>query len=71
MKIVLDVADMHCDGCRRAVSNAIQSADQGAKVTVDLQARRVEAETVLSTSALIALLDDVGYEARPIPDESP
>jgi copper chaperone len=64
VKVVLDVENMHCGGCKKAVTAAIKNADPAAEVDVDLETKHVDAETVITPAHLVALLADAGYTAR-------
>ncbi len=61
--ITLSVPEMNCGHCKATVEKALSGVDAGAKVRVDLPARRVQVETQAPASALIAALDAVGFEA--------
>lgn len=64
--IQLDVPEMSCGHCKATVENAIAGADPGARVTVDLVARRVVVQGGQAAApTLIAALDAVGFDAHP------
>lgn len=60
---VLNVPDMSCGHCKRAVEGAIASVDAAATVRVDLDTRKVEVESGAELAALLAALKEEGYEA--------
>lgn len=57
------VKGMTCQHCVRAVTQAVQDQDPAATVTVDLQAGRVEVESVLPPDVIIGLIGAEGYAA--------
>ncbi|GLK78769.1 heavy-metal-associated domain-containing protein [Methylopila turkensis] len=63
--IVLDVEGMTCDGCSKAVQNAIAARDADAVVVVNRIAGRVSADTKLSAEEAAAAVRDAGYDAAP------
>ena len=65
MQVRLKIEGMHCAGCARAVQNALTAVDQVESAVVDLAAGAavVTAGGKVDQSALIAALDDAGYEA--------
>lgn len=58
------VPDMHCDGCVRSVTKAIQSVDAGAKVEADLETKLVRIESGAGAEALAAAIEDAGFTAE-------
>ena len=60
--IELKVEGMSCEHCVRAVTLAIQAADPGATVQVDLAAERVRSETRLAWDQVAALVTEEGYK---------
>lgn len=64
MKVELNVENMHCGGCKKAVTAAIKNADPAAEVEVDLETKHVDAETMIAPARLVTLLADAGYTAR-------
>lgn len=55
---------MHCDGCARAVTAAIREADEGARVALDVPARRASIESA-RPEAVLAALAEAGFPATP------
>ncbi len=62
--VELQVEGMTCAHCVRAVSQAIERADPGASVTVDLASGLVRAETRLAAGVVAQLVVAEGYEVR-------
>ena len=60
--IDLKVEGMTCDGCVRAVTKAVQRADPGARVAVDLQSGRVSVESSASRERLAEAIEAAGYD---------
>lgn len=65
MTIEMKVAGMTCGHCVKAVTQAIQALDPGAKVEVVLAEELVRAETSLTPAVIAAALAEEGY--RPVP----
>ena len=61
--VTLDIPKLHCDGCARTVTKAIQSVDPGATVTPDIPRHAAEVETVAPVAEIIAVLEEAGYPA--------
>lgn len=59
--IELQIPNMSCGHCVRAITEAVKSADPAAKVEIDLAARRVQVDTQLARDALVAHLTEAGY----------
>lgn len=57
----LDIPDMTCGHCVRAITQAVTAADPAAKVQVDLATRQVQVETTASRDAVVASLTEAGY----------
>ena len=60
------VQAMSCGGCARAITTAIQSVDQAAKIEVDLTGRAVSVETVASEQSLVEVMGEAGYQAEAV-----
>jgi len=58
------IDNMACGGCATSVTKAIQSLDPQAKVDIDLTAKRVNVESAADESAVVAVLENVGYPPR-------
>lgn len=63
--VTLEVSGMVCGGCATAVTRAIEARDPGARVQVDREAGRVQADTSLSPEAAAEAVAAAGYDARP------
>ncbi len=56
------VKGMTCEGCVRAVSNAIERAIPGASVKVDLASGKVTVEGGGDEKTIAQAIDDAGFE---------
>lgn len=65
-RIELIINGMSCDHCTARVQKALQNADGVTGVTVTLEpgGAVIEGDT-LDPEVLLAIVEDVGYEARP------
>lgn len=61
---VFQVQGMSCGHCVRAITQALQAADDEAVVEVDLSAGEVRVASTLSSEQISALIADEGYEVR-------
>ncbi len=59
------VPEMSCGHCKATIEKAITEIDSGAKLEFDLDARQVDIEAKVDTTAILAALKDAGYEASP------
>lgn len=59
--IELDVKEMTCGGCVRAVTKAVNTVDPEAKVEVHLETGRVLIDSQRPSTELIAALQEAGY----------
>ncbi|MEZ0000004.1 heavy-metal-associated domain-containing protein [Sinorhizobium fredii] len=59
----LNVSDMTCGHCVRAVEKAVKSVDPDAKVAVDLDSKSASIDSLLGSDAFIAAIEDAGYKA--------
>ena len=59
----LNIEGMTCGHCVRSVTDAVKSVDPKAEVRVDLDAKRLEAETAADPRAIIRAIADAGYVA--------
>ena len=57
------IEKMHCGGCARTVTKAIQSVDAGAKVEANPETRTVEVTSSKPREAFIPVLEEAGYPA--------
>ncbi len=56
------VKGMTCEGCVRAVTNAIERALPGTTVEVDLASGRVSVANCAEEGAIARAVDDAGFE---------
>ncbi|VVT27505.1 heavy-metal-associated domain-containing protein [Rhizobium sp. EC-SD404] len=59
-----EIEAMHCGGCARGVTKAIQSVDPAASVNVDLDKRHVTVDSSADPAAITAKLDAAGFPPR-------
>ena len=59
----LDVPSMHCEGCVRGVTRAVNRVAPAAKVSVDLAGRAVSVEGTADERAIVAALARAGFHA--------
>lgn len=64
----LNVENMHCQHCVRAITAALQALDPNASVQVDLTKGEVRAEGNFSAEAAIRALAEEDYPARLLDD---
>lgn len=57
---------MRCGGCARRITAALTHADAHAQVAVDVDAKRVAVQSVLTADALTQVLADAGYAASAV-----
>ncbi|MFC1672803.1 heavy-metal-associated domain-containing protein [Pseudomonadota bacterium] len=55
------VLGMSCGGCAKSVTNAIQDAQPGAKVDVDLEAKAISVEGA-DEATIKQAVEDAGFE---------
>ncbi len=61
---VFNVQGMSCGHCVRAITQALQARDPAASVRVDLAAKEVGVESVLSSDEVISLISEEGYVVK-------
>ena len=61
MKLELTVPSMVCEGCVDTVKNAVEKKDASAKVTVDLESKKVAVETDRSTTEIKQAIAAAGH----------
>jgi len=59
--LTLDIPNMTCGHCVRAITQAVVAADPAAKVQADVPAHQVQVDTALSREAVAAVLAEAGY----------
>jgi copper chaperone CopZ len=57
------VENMHCDACARRVEKAVEKAQPGSRVTVDVKAGRVTVERAADPGRIAASISAAGYPA--------
>lgn len=60
-----DVPDMSCGHCTAAIEKAVTAADAGARLSFDLDSRKVTVTSTLDDAALSGILEKEGYPATP------
>jgi copper chaperone len=60
--LTLDIPNMTCGHCVRAITQAVTAADPAAKVQANLPAHQVHIETTASRDAVVASLTEAGYQ---------
>lgn len=58
---VFNVEGMSCGHCVKAITLALQTKDPAASVRIDLSAKEVGVETVLTADQVIAAISEEGY----------
>jgi copper chaperone len=58
------VSGMTCDGCARAVTNAIKARAPSVKVSVDLRAGQVRIDGPIDQPTVAAAVEEAGFVAR-------
>jgi len=56
-----NVPAMTCNGCARAVTQAIQSADAKARVNAFPAIRRLDVDSSLSAAQILSAIEEAGY----------
>lgn len=59
------IPDMHCDGCVRSLTKAVQAIDPAATLAADLDAHRVTVTTTAPGAAVAQAFEDAGYDVEP------
>ena len=59
-----NIPSMSCGHCVKAVTQAVQSLDAEAKVSVDLASKKVLVETSQDQPAVVAALLEAGYPTK-------
>jgi copper chaperone CopZ len=62
--LVLNIPKLRCGGCAASVEKAIHAVDAAARITTDIEARRVEVTTDAERQTLLTALADAGYPAE-------
>jgi copper chaperone len=61
--IELNVPEMTCQHCVTTITRAVKGVDEGARCEIDLDAKRVQIDSVLPPSDFVEALEEVGYVA--------
>ena len=56
-----DIPAISCGHCVKAVTEAVQSLDPAAQVSVDLTSKKVSVQSAQDRPALVAALTEAGY----------
>lgn len=66
METLLKVDGMHCGGCVKSVTNALNAVEgvTGVEVSLDKGTARIVHRDGVAASSLVEALDDAGYEAE-------
>lgn len=59
-----NIPEMTCGHCTAAITTKILEADEGADLRFDLDHHKVEIQSVLDSSALLAAIKYAGYDAK-------
>ncbi len=59
------IPDMHCDGCIRSLTKAVQALDHNATLTADLETHRVTVTTSAPIPAVTEAFQDAGFDVEP------
>lgn len=62
----LHIPDMSCGHCVATIEKAVKSTDPSAVLRPDLTSHTAEIETSTSTSAVIEVLEGVGYPSKAV-----
>ncbi len=62
------IPSMHCGGCAKSVTKALQSVDASAWIQTDPAAREVRIDSSADQVALLSVLEEAGYPAKPLPE---
>ncbi|MBX9410270.1 cation transporter [Pseudomonas baetica] len=61
---VFNVQGMSCGHCVKAITNAVQAKDPAAVVQVDLAAKEVGVDSVMTADQVIAAISEEGYAIK-------
>lgn len=62
----LKISGMTCGHCQRAVTNALEAVDGVNNATVDLESGVAKVEGPADVQALVAAVEEEGYQASPL-----
>jgi copper chaperone len=63
--LTLQLPDLSCGHCARAVTEAVTALDAQAQVLVDLAGKQVEISAAAAREAIVAALTEAGYAPAP------
>jgi copper chaperone len=63
---VIHVPDMKCGGCFGAVTRAIRTVDQAARIEADLDRREIRVSSGENEAAILQVVREAGYRAEPM-----
>nr|WP_314740482.1 heavy metal-associated domain-containing protein [uncultured Haemophilus sp.] len=63
MAIILKLDGLHCGNCVKSVEKALREVDGVKNVSVTLESQQAVIEGDVNPQALIAAVDDIGFEA--------
>ena len=58
------VPDMHCDGCIRALTGAVQGVDASATLNADLDSKHVQIGSSARPETLAEAMRDAGFDVE-------
>lgn len=62
--ITLQIDNMTCEHCVKAITNALIDADENAKIEISLPQKQVTVESELEANQIISILEDEGYSTK-------
>lgn len=62
--LTFHIPDMHCDGCIRSLTKAVQAIDPSATLTADLESHRVNVSTTAPAQSVSAAFEDAGFDVE-------
>lgn len=60
----LIIEDMTCARCAQHITGAIEALDRAAQITIDLGTHRVSVHTSAPPPAVLAAIEQAGYQPR-------
>lgn len=66
MSMKLQIPDMTCAHCEATIKKEILKNDGDAEIKVNLKTKEVEIKTKFSEKEIIQLLDQIGYDSKPL-----
>jgi copper chaperone len=59
-----DIPGIHCDGCARSITKAVQRVDPDAAVAVDVETKRVVIGSDADAHEIVTAIEAAGYEVQ-------